>query len=70
MERKRYLELCQKVAVGNNLVVLYDGTKYKPKSLLISFNDNGECQNSAILQDLKCTSTRQVLLERVVENER
>jgi hypothetical protein len=37
---------------------------------LISFTEKGECQNSAILQDLKCNSTRQVLLERVVENER
>ena len=70
MERKRYLELCQQFSVGNDLFVVYDGIAYRPKSLLISFDKNGKCQNSAILEDANSNSTRQVLLERVQEYEK
>lgn len=70
MERKRYLELCQRFSVGNNVFVVCDGVSYRPKSLLISFDKSGKCKNSAILEDVNSNSTRQVLLERVQEYEK
>ena len=70
MERKRYLELCQQFSIGNNVLVVYDGVAYRPKNLLISFDKNGKCKNSAILKDVNCNSERQVLLERVREYEK
>ena len=51
-DRKRYLELCQMSAVGENVVVEYGGIKYKPTSLSIWFDDQGKTQNTAVLTDM------------------
>lgn len=53
MERKRYLQLCQKRAVGEkDVFVIYEGVEYIPISLSIWFNKKGETQNTAVLRDL------------------
>ena len=53
MERKKYLELCQKNAVGiKGIFVKYNGVKYIPISLSLWFNDKGEGQNTVVLSDL------------------
>ena len=64
MDRKLYLELCQKVSVLKNgicgikenvpdeLKVIYNGIAYYPVSYELSF-DNGKPTHTAILHDLK-----------------
>lgn len=56
IDRKLYLELCQRNAVGGVSVVMYEGVKYYPVMLQIWFNDKGEPQNTAVLQDLNLKS--------------
>ena len=52
MERKRYLELCQKNVVEPNSVnVIYQSGKYYPLCLKIWFNGNGETKNTAEMID-------------------
>ena len=53
IDRKLYLELCQRCAIGmGDVFVEYENTKYVPHSLSIWFNDKGETQNTAVLFDL------------------
>ena len=52
MERKRYLELCQRNAVSPDSVnVIYQGCKYYPIALKIWFNGKGETKNTAEMVD-------------------
>ena len=53
MERKRYLELCQKYAVGCDIRVLYKDTEYHPYRYELGFDDKGNSIHTAILMD-KC----------------
>lgn len=80
MDRKLYLELCQKASVLKNgvcgikenvpdeLTVLYNGIKYYPVAYELSFN-NGKPTHAAILHDLKANSIMNTDLERVTKYE-
>lgn len=58
MERKKYLQLCQKNAISPKSVkVLYDGLEYFPEAYQMDFNEKGETQNTAILKDIKANSS-------------
>lgn len=81
MDRKLYLELCQKVSVLKNgicgikenvpdeLKVIYNGIAYYPVSYELSFDDKGNVKHTAILHDLKANSITSAALERVEKYE-
>ncbi len=70
IERKRYIELCQKNAVyHNSVIVYYQGVKYYPISYLMWFDKKGNVQNTAILHSIKSRSYMQVKLLDVWEND-
>lgn len=80
MNRKLYLELCQRVSVLKNgicgikenvpdeLKVIYNGIAYYPVSYELSF-DNGKPTHTAILHDLKANSITRVDLGKVTKYE-
>lgn len=81
MDRKLYLELCQKVSVLKNgvcgikenvpdeLMVVYNGIKYYPVAYRLSFDDKGNVRHTAILHDLKANSSMNADLEKVEKYE-
>lgn len=80
MNRKLYLELCQKVSVlksgvlgikenvPDDLKVMCRGIIYYPVSYELSF-DNGQPTHTAILHDLHSNSITKCNLEKVVKYE-
>lgn len=80
MDRKLYLELCQKVSVlkngicgikenvPNELKVIHNGIEYYPIAYELSFN-NGKPTHAAILHDLKANSIMNVDLGKVTQYE-
>lgn len=67
MERKHYLELCQKNAVKiESVFVEYNGSKYIPVALSLWFNEKGEGQNTAVMSDLNKNSIINCRLQDVV----
>ena len=68
IERKTYLEMCQRVAilprgvqnlkqnVPDELKVVYEGIAYYPMSLDISFDEDGKVINTAIIHSLCANS--------------
>ena len=80
MDRKLYVELCQKVSmlkseicgikenVPDELKVIYNGIAYYPVSYELSF-DNGKPTHTAILHDLYANSRTEADLERVEKHE-
>lgn len=68
IERKTYLEMCQKVSVlpsgvlgikqnvPDDLKVVYEGIEYYPVSLDISFDKDGKVINTAIIHSLCANS--------------
>lgn len=68
IERKTYLEMCQKVSVlpsgvlgikqnvPDDLKVVYDGIAYYPVSLDIRFDKDGKVINTAIIHSLCANS--------------
>lgn len=68
MERKRYLELCQKYAIGQDIKVKYKDSEYHPKAYELSFDNNGNIIHRAILQDTKANSIVYVRLKDVKED--
>lgn len=67
MERKRYLELCQKYAVGGDVMVKHKDTGYHPYRYELGFGDKGNSIHTAILKDLKADSLIYCGLEDVKE---
>ena len=67
MERKQYLELCQKYAVGGDIKVLYKGVLYHPYRYELGFDNKGNSVHTAILKDLKANSVVYAMLENVKE---
>lgn len=75
MERKKYLELCQKVSmfvainrkIPQEMLVKFDCATYCPKGYEITF-EKGYQRNRAILKDLKANSLIYAKLERVESN--
>ena len=68
MERKRYLELCQRYAVGGDIRVKYKDTEYHPYRYELGFDSSGKSIHTAILKDLKANSVVYVMLENVKES--
>lgn len=68
MERKRYLELCQKYAVGEDIRVIYKESQYRPKAYELSFDNTGESVHRVILQDIKANSVVYARLKDVKED--
>ena len=76
MDRKLYLELCQKVSVLKNgicgikenvpdeLKVIHNGIEYYPTAYELSF-DKGQPVHTAILHDLKANSIMNADLRNV-----
>ena len=81
IERKIYLEMCQKVSVlpggvfgikqnvPDDLKVVHNGIAYYPISYKLSF-DNGRPRHTAILHDLKADCIMNADLEAVTKCER
>ena len=67
MERKRYLELSQKYAIGEDIRVKYKDTKYRPYRYELGFNGSGKSVHTAILKDIKANSLLYCRLEDVKE---
>ena len=77
MDRKLYIELCQKVSVlkdgilgikqnvPNELKIIYNGIVYYPVAYVLTFDEKGNPQHDVILHDLKANSITQGKLERV-----
>lgn len=71
MERKRYLELCQRNAVQPKSVVVWlDGIGYYPIEYRLCFDKEGKTVHRAVLQDMKANSIINCSLEGVKENEK
>ncbi len=68
MERKRYLELCQKYAVGEDIRVKYKDQEYYPYRYELGFDNNGKSIHTAILKDIKANSLLYCRLEDVKED--
>lgn len=76
MDRKKYLEMCQKASMFNDgvcgikdnipdeLKISHNGTIYYPKSYELSF-DKGIAIHTAILHELNANSIMYVRLERL-----
>lgn len=71
MERKRYLELCQRNAVQPKSVVVWLGEiGYYPIEYRLGFDGEGKSVHRAVLQDVKANSIINCPLEEVKENEK
>ena len=68
MERKQYLELCQKYAVGGDIRVKYKDAEYHPYRYELRFDSSGKSIHTAILKDLKANSVVYAMLENVKES--
>ena len=68
MERKRYLELCQRNAVQPKSVVVWlDGIGYYPIEYRLCFDKTGKTIHKAVLHDMKANSVIRVELKKVDE---
>ena len=82
IERKKYLEMCQKVSVlpggvfgikqnvPDDLKVVHNGIAYYPVAYELSFDDKGNVKHTAILHDLKANCIIDANLETVTKYER
>lgn len=67
MERKLYLELCQRQAMKGGVPVEYDGIAYKPYAYELKFQSNGKIKHTAILKEQKSNCLVYCRLEDVKE---
>jgi hypothetical protein len=67
MNRKEYLELCQKHSVIStaNITVNFDGISYYPVGYKMTFDNNGNPLHTAILKDLKANCIVECRLDKV-----
>ncbi len=71
MERKRYLELCQRNAVQPKSVVVWlDGIGCYPIEYRLGFDGEGKSVHRAVLHDMKANSVINCPLEGVKEYEK
>lgn len=68
MERKLYLELCQRQAMKGGVLVEYDGIAYHPYAYELKFQPDGKIKHTAILKDVKANSLVYCNLVDVKEN--
>lgn len=71
MNRKEYLELCQKHSIipTENITVNFDGISYYPVGYKITFDNKGNPLHTAILHDLKANSITSADLGKVEKYE-
>jgi hypothetical protein len=68
MERKRYLEICQRNAVnGDSVLVSWKGIRYYPRKLFVWFDKNGRTMNTAQMVALIGDSAIEARLEELEE---
>ena len=67
MERKLYLELCQRQAMKGGVLVEYDGISYHPHAYELKFQQDGKINHTAILKEPKANSLVYCKLEDVKE---
>ena len=67
MERKLYLELCQRQAVKCDALVDYDGIDYQPYAYELKFQPDGKIKHTAILKEQKANCLVYCRLEDVKE---
>jgi hypothetical protein len=67
MNRKEYLELCQKWAIlkNENITVNFDGIYYFPIGYKLTFDNNGNALHTAILKDLRANCLVECRLDKV-----
>lgn len=56
MERKLYLELCQRQAMKGGVTVEYGGVTFNPYAYELRFDSFGNTKHTAILKDKKANS--------------
>ena len=69
MERKEYLQRCQRYAVNQSDRVVFKDIKYYPVAYELSFNNKGEAVHRAILKNLKTSSLGYCRLDDIKESE-
>lgn len=69
MERKEYLQRCQRYAVNQSDTVVFKDIKYYPVAYELSFNNKGEAVHRAILKDTKTSSLVYCRLDDIKESE-
>ena len=67
MERTLYLELCQRQAVKDRVLVEYGGIAYHPYAYELKFQQDGKIKHTAILKEQKANSLVYCKLEDVKE---
>ena len=67
MERKLYLELCQRQAIKGGVLVEYSGIAYQPYAYELKFKPDGKIKHTAILKDPKSNCLVYCRLEDVKE---
>lgn len=67
MERKLYLELCQRQAMKGGVLVVYDSVAYQPYAYELKFQPDGKIKHTAILKDPKSNCLVYCRLEDVKE---
>ena len=67
MERKLYLELCQRQAIKGGVLVEYDSIAYHPYAYELKFQQDGKIKHTAILKEPKTNCLLYCRLEDVKE---
>ena len=67
MERKLYLELCQRQAMKGDALVEYGGIAYHPYAYELKFQPDGKIKHTAILKEPKSNCLVYCRLEDVKE---
>ena len=67
MERKLYLELCQRQAMKGDALVEYSGIAYHPYAYELKFQQDGKIKHTAILKEPKSNCLVYCRLEDVKE---
>ena len=67
MERKLYLELCQRQATKGGVLVEYEGVVYQPYAYELKFLSDGIIKHTAILKEPKANCLVYCRLEDVKE---
>lgn len=67
MERKKFLELSQKRAVGQDIKIFYRDIPYQPCKYELSFDNQGNPIHTAIIKDMQANSIIYANLEDIKE---
>ena len=67
MERKLYLELCQRQSIKGGVLVECDGVAYQPYAYELKFQTDGKIKHTAILKETKANCLVYCRLEDVKE---